>query len=155
MLIKVLAPGYYARQDTATPVKIGIIAMVANMVLNLAFVLPLLYLYNTGHVGLALATSVAAYLNAGLLLWGLLRDGVFIFQPGWGAYGGRLLAATAAMVAAVLWLCPPTATWVAWSLQQRVWWLALTCGIGGIAYLGVHAALGTRLSHLRTPVSPP
>ena len=155
MLIKVLAPGYYARQDTATPVKIGIISMVANMVLNLAFVLPLLYLYNTGHVGLALATSVAAYLNAGLLLRGLLRDGVFIFQPGWGAYGGRLLAATAAMVAAVLWLCPPTATWVAWSLQQRVWWLALTCGIGGVAYLGVHVALGTRLSHLRTPVSPP
>lgn len=155
MLIKVLAPGFYARKDTATPVKIGIIAMAANMLLNLAFVLPLLYLYNIGHVGLALATSVAAYLNAGLLLRGLLRDGVFIFQPGWGAYGGRLLAATAAMVAAVLWLCPPTETWVAWSLQQRVWWLALTCGAGGVAYLGVHIALGTRLSHLRTPVSPP
>ena len=154
MLIKVLAPGFYARQDTATPVKIGIIAMAANMVLNLAFVLPLLYLYNVGHVGLALATSVAAYLNAGLLLRGLLREGVYVFQPGWGVYGGRLLAATAAMVAVVVWLCPPTETWLGWSLQQRVWWLALTCGAGGAAYLGVHAALGTRLRHLRTPIPP-
>ncbi|MFU8763151.1 MAG: murein biosynthesis integral membrane protein MurJ [Haliea sp.] len=154
MLIKVLAPGFYARQDTATPVRIGIISMAANMVLNLAFVLPLLYLYNTGHVGLALATSVAAYLNAGLLLRGLLREGVYVFQPGWGIYGGRLLAATAVMIAVVLWLCPPTATWLAWSLQQRVWWLALTCGAGGAAYLGVHLALGTRLRHLRTPIPP-
>ena len=57
MLIKILAPGYYARKDTATPVKIGIIAMAANMVMNLAFVLPLLWYFNVGHVGLALATS--------------------------------------------------------------------------------------------------
>ena len=83
MLVKILAPGYYARKDTATPVKIGIIAMAANMVMNLAFVLPLMYYLGIGHLGLALATSCAAWLNAGLLLRGLLKAHVFAFQPGW------------------------------------------------------------------------
>ena len=83
MLVKVLAPGFYARKDTATPVKIGIIAMAANMVLNLLFVLPLMYFWNIGHLGLALATSVAAYLNAGLLLRGLARAGVYRCSRGW------------------------------------------------------------------------
>ena len=61
MLVKILAPGFYAREDTATPVRIGIIAMVANMVMNLLFVLPLLWYFNIGHVGLALATSCSAW----------------------------------------------------------------------------------------------
>ena len=58
MLVKVLAPGYYARKDTATPVRFGIIAMVANMVMNVLFTLPLMYFWNIGHMGLALATSI-------------------------------------------------------------------------------------------------
>ena len=99
MLVKVLAPGYYARQDTATPVKIGIIAMVANMVLNLLLVVPLMISWNVGPLGLALATSIAAYLNAGLLLRGLLRAGVYRLQPGWGHYAMRLLLATGFMAA--------------------------------------------------------
>lgn len=155
MLIKVLAPGFYARQDTATPVKIGIVAMVANMLLNVAFVLPLMHYYNAGHVGLALATSVAAWLNAGLLWRGLRRQQVYQFQPGWWAYSGRLLAATAGMAAVVLWLSPATATWLAWSVHQRVGHMALACAAGGLVYLLLHALLGTRLSHLRTPPRAP
>jgi putative peptidoglycan lipid II flippase len=152
MLIKVLAPGFYARQDTATPVKIGIIAMVANMLLNVAFVLPLMYYFNAGHVGLALATSVAACLNAGLLWRGLRREQVYRFQPGWWRYGGRLLAATAGMAAVVLWLAPATDTWLAWSVQQRAGRIALTCAAGALAYLLLHALLGTRMRDLRTPL---
>lgn len=69
MLIKVLAPGFFAREDTKTPVKIGIIAMVANMVFNLILIFPL------AHAGLALATSLSAWLN-GYLLWrGLRKEG--------------------------------------------------------------------------------
>ena len=101
MLIKVLAPAYYARKDTVTPVKIGIVAMVVNMVLNLLFVLPLMHYWNAGHMGLALATSVAAFLNAGLLLRGLLRSGVYQVHGGWGSYTLRLSAATAGMAAVV------------------------------------------------------
>ena len=76
MLVKVLAPGFYAREDMRTPVRIGIIAMVANMLLNAAFVFPLMWWLNLGHVGLALATSVAAWLNAMLLYRGLRRGAV-------------------------------------------------------------------------------
>jgi putative peptidoglycan lipid II flippase len=151
MLIKVLAPGFYARQDTVTPVKIGILAMVVNMVLNLLFVLPLMYYWNIGHLGLALATSVAAFLNAGLLMRGLLRDGVYHFHPGWKRYSLRLLLATAAMVAAVLLVNPDDTTWLGWQWQRRALQMALVCGTGIAAYFAVHLLLGTRIQHLRTP----
>ena len=77
MLIKVLASGYYARQDMRTPVSIGIRAMVANMIMNLLLVVPLHAYFGIGHVGLALATSLAAWLNASLLFFGLLKAGVY------------------------------------------------------------------------------
>jgi len=71
MAIKILAPGFYARQDTKTPVKIAIIALIANMVFNLLLIIPL------KHVGLALATTLSASLNAGLLYWGLVKIGAY------------------------------------------------------------------------------
>lgn len=80
MVIKVLASAYYSRQDMRTPVLIGIKAMVANMVLNLLFVVPLHLLWQVGHAGLSLATTCSAYLNAGLLLSGLMRRD--IYRPG-------------------------------------------------------------------------
>ncbi len=151
MLVKVLAPGYYARKDTRTPVKIGVVAMLANMVMNVAFVLPLLWYFNVGHVGLALATSLAAWLNAGLLLRGLLRRGVFHWQPGWGKYGLRMLAATGAMAATVLVLTPDPAHWLEWEWHRRALRLALVCSGGAGVYLVTHLLAGTRLRHLRAP----
>lgn len=151
MLVKVLAPGYYARKDTATPVKIGIIAMVSNMVLNVLFVLPLFYIWNVGHVGLALATSVAACLNAALLLRGLLRDDVYHFRPGWRGYTARLLSATIAMMAVLVWLNPDSGDWLFWGWQRRATEMLWICSAGGIVYVLVHALLGTRFKHLRTP----
>jgi putative peptidoglycan lipid II flippase len=151
MLVKILAPGFYAREDTATPVRIGIIAMVANMVMNLLFVLPLLWYFNVGHVGLALATSCSAWLNAGLLLRGLRRDGVYTLQPGWGVYTVRLLSASLVMAAVVLWLAAPTAQWLDWGWQRRAWEIAVLCSAGVVAYLLTHLLGGTRLHHLRAP----
>jgi putative peptidoglycan lipid II flippase len=151
MLVKVLAPGFYARKDTATPVKIGIVAMVANMVMNLLFVLPLMYYWNIGHLGLALATSIAAWLNAGLLLRGLLRAGVYQFQPGWQLYIVRLLVATGSMAVAVLLLAPENSLWLQWHWQRRALEIALVCGGGIAAYLLTHLLMGTRLKHLRPP----
>ena len=151
MLVKVLAPGFYARKDTATPVKIGIIAMVANMVMNLLFTLPLMYLWNIGHVGLALATSVAAILNAGMLLRGLLRAGFYQFQPGWTVYMLRLLLSTACMGAAVLLISPDSSAWSEWRWDQRIFELLLLCGAGVGVYFTCHLLLGTRMLHLRAP----
>lgn len=152
MLIKVLAPGYYARQDMKTPVRIGIIAMVANMLLNLVFVLLFMTLYGTGHVGLALATSCSALLNAGLLLRGLLRDGTYRFSPRWRAYLLRLFGAALPMAATLL-LVPETARWLAWQAPERIAAILATCAVGLTIYLGMHWLLGTRLSQLRAPAA--
>jgi putative peptidoglycan lipid II flippase len=153
MLIKVLAPGFYARQDMVTPVAIGIRAMVANMVLNLVFVLPLMFFWNVGHVGLALATSVAAYLNAFLLLRGLRRVGVFRFQPGWWPMLLRLGLASTAMVGVILWLDPELSVWLAWNWQQRGLHMGLVCAAGLAAYVLVHLLAGTRARHLHAPAA--
>lgn len=151
MLVKVLAPGFYAQKNTATPVKIGIIAMAANMVMNLLFVLPLMYLWNVGHLGLALATSLAAYLNAGLLLRALLKTGTFSMQSGWRAYSIRLILATAVMAVVIVLVSPEGAEWARWSWQQRCWEMAIVCIAGFVAYALGHLALGTRMQHLRAP----
>ena len=143
MLIKVLAPGFYSRQDTKTPVKIGIWAMVANMVLNLILIWPL------QHAGLALATSISAFMNAGLLFAGLYRLGVYKPQAGWGALGLRLLLANAAMVLILLWLGSAADNWLAWSVWQRAWQLSVLCVAGGTVYLVVLLAAGLRPRHLR------
>ena len=153
MLVKVLAPAFYARKDTATPVKIGIIAMVANMALNLLLVFPLMHYWNVGHMGLALATSAAACLNAGLLFRGLLRQGVYQSHGGWGSYFLRLVLATVGMAVTLVLLNDETDLWLAWDWQRRALQLGLLCGAGGGAYLALHLLLGTRLSHLRAPSS--
>jgi len=102
-------------------------------------------------MGLALATSVAAFLNAGLLLRGLLRDGVYQVHGGWGGYTLRLGLATSAMAAVLFALNEGSAQWLGWDWQHRAVELALLCGAGAATYLIVHMLLGTRLRHLRTP----
>jgi putative peptidoglycan lipid II flippase len=104
-----------------------------------------------GHVGLALATSVAAYLNAGLLWRGLRREGVYRFDPAWRVFLPRLLAATAVMIGLVLWLSPTAPAWLAWGWQHRALQLALLVAVGGGAYLAVLIAAGLRLRDLRSP----
>ncbi|MCA8967719.1 MAG: murein biosynthesis integral membrane protein MurJ, partial [Planctomycetes bacterium] len=91
VLVKVLAPGYYARQDTRTPVRVGVMAMVADIVLLAVLVWPL------AHAGLALATALAAALNAALLYRGLYRDRVHRPRPGWPAMFARTLFACGVM----------------------------------------------------------
>ncbi|WP_251979135.1 murein biosynthesis integral membrane protein MurJ [Salinicola avicenniae] len=143
MLIKVLAPGYYARQDTRTPVKIGVVAMFANMVLNLALIVPL------AHAGLALATALSAFLNAGLLGLGLRRRGVLTFQPGWGRYAVQVLGGCTLMGAGLWWLTPEWHAWVGWSAWRRAAELALLVVGGVMAYFGWLALTGVRLHHFR------
>ena len=158
MLIKVLAPGYYARQDMRTPVRVGIIAMVANMVFNLVLVIPLHLSFKhgfitqpLGHVGLAMAMALSAWLNAGLLAKGLLRDDIFQPQAGWGSFCSKLLAATAAM-GLLLWACDPSvAQWQAWVWWQRIGVLTALCSAGMALYVALLYAFGFRLKDLRGP----
>jgi putative peptidoglycan lipid II flippase len=147
--VKVLAPGFYARQDTRTPVKIAITAMVSNMLLNLLFVVSLTYVGFRGpHMGLALASSVAAYINASLLYRMLRRQGAYRPEAGWA----RVLLAVGfgclAMVAVLAWLSDPPAQWAAWGASSRTYRLVFLIVLGAVVYVLATLAGGLRLRHL-------
>jgi putative peptidoglycan lipid II flippase len=144
ILVKVLAPGFYARQDMRTPVKIGVIAMVSNMAFNLALVFPL------AHAGLALATSLSAFLNAALLYRGLRRQEAYRPGPGWSALGMRVALASLVM-ACVLWQGRgDIVQWTAqWHGLERLSHLALWIAAGSGAYFLTLAVSGLRWQHLQ------
>ena len=143
MLIKVLAPGFYSRQDTRSPVKIGLIAMVANMVFAALLV------WEWRHVGLATAMALSAWLNAGLLFIGLRRQGVFPLLPGWLPFLLRLALASAAMTLLCGWLAMQTDAWFAGGAWERVKWLSALVLAGLGSYALVLVASGLRVRHLR------
>jgi putative peptidoglycan lipid II flippase len=149
MLVKVLAPGFYAREDMRTPVRIGIIAMVANMLLNAAFVFPLMWWLNLGHVGLALATSVSAWLNAMLLYRGLRRGAVLPADSLPLKWLLQILLATAAMIGALAWMLPENAVWADWLWWQRAYQLGILCVSGLGVFLVTLWLLGFRPADLR------
>ena len=152
MLVKILAPGYYARQDTRTPVRIGIIAMVANMGLNLLYVLPWVWSDTPGpHTALALATASSSWLNAALLYRGLRRDGHLRHQGGWGGLILRLGLANGVMLALLIGLTPELTAWTAVPTLTRAGWLLGLILLGAGAYFAVLAAGGLRPRHLRAP----
>jgi len=149
MLIKVLASGYFSRQDTRTPVRIGIIAMVVNMGLNIVFVVPCHFLWQIGHAGLALATSISAFLNAGLLYRGLRNDKVYVPGAGWKRFYLQVLGANATMVAVLLFGLTLVGDLANMDVVERVSRVILLCFAGLLSYLVVLLLLGMRMRHLR------
>ena len=112
-LVKVLAPGYFARQDTKTPVRVGLIALGANMALNIAIVLPAKHFgFPYPHILLATSTCVSAAVNTTLLWRGLARAGVYQARPGWRALIARVLFANAVMAALLIWLGGDLQSWL-------------------------------------------
>ena len=156
MLIKVLAPGFFARQDMRTPVRIGVIAMVSNMVLNLLFVLPLHYYWEIGHMGLAAATSVSAFLNAGLLYLFLRKHNIYSPSARWIRFFVGLLLSVAAMVAVLVIVANQLNVGDSHLWQQLVWWqrvgnIGALCLAGFTTYIGCLFVTGFRLADLRGP----
>jgi putative peptidoglycan lipid II flippase len=147
--VKILAPAFFAREDTKTPVKIGLIALAVNFVLSVSLAWYLTAIgYAGSHAGLALAISVAALLNAALLYRGLLRDQVLRHSAGWG-----LLLIQAGAANAVMWgildrLERPLGWWLEVGTPDRVGWLAISVVAGAAAYLLVLLVLGLRPSRL-------
>ncbi|MBC7780717.1 MAG: murein biosynthesis integral membrane protein MurJ [Proteobacteria bacterium] len=137
--VKVLAPGFYARQDVRTPVKIALITLAATQAMNLLLVQPL------AHAGLALAIALGACLNA-LLLWlGLRRIGAYLPQPGWAQFIAKIGLALALMAGALWWAAGPSAPWLVWQGFERAGRLAVVCAIGATVYFTTLALLGFRL----------
>jgi putative peptidoglycan lipid II flippase len=152
--VKVLAPGFYARQDTRTPVKVAIIAMVSNMAMNFIFVGVLLAMAFKGpHTGLALASSAAAYINAGLLYRGLRKQGVYQPETGWARVSFAVLFGCAAMAAAIWWQFGELSEWVDASATNRTislcWLICLGVVVYGLAILSG----GLRKHHLEKGAS--
>lgn len=142
--IKVLAPGFYARQDIRTPVRIAIVMLFATQLLNLLFV-PWL-----GHAGLALSIGLAALVNAGWLLVGLLRGGFYKPQPGWGLFVLRVLVACVALGGLLAWAARAI-DWIGLQAHwaQRAGWMAAVLGGAALLYFAVLLTSGLRLAHLR------
>lgn len=145
MLIKVLVPGYFARQDMKAPVRIGIIAIAANIVMKPIVVIPMVMLWGYGHVGLALTTAMAAYVNAYLLYRGLRKTGVYQPAGNWPKLWLRYGAANLALVAVLLAFLSVWNLWADWGVMERILRLAVVCVVGLAAYLAALIAVGVRL----------
>jgi putative peptidoglycan lipid II flippase len=136
VLIKVLTPGFYARADTRTPVRIALVAMLVNLVLNLVLIWPL------AHVGLALSTAISAWVNAILLYVTLRRRDHFAIDARLRRTGIRLIAATVAMAAMLFFLNPWIDPWTGHRLYERVIALLVLIGAGMAVYFGLVFGLG-------------
>lgn len=128
VLIKVLTPGFYARQDTKTPVRVAVFSMFFNLVGNLTLIWPL------GHVGVAISTAIAAWVNVLVLYWLLHRRDQLRMDARFRAKGLRIVAASAVMGAALWFLNPLFDAHMAGGLVERVVALGLLCGLGGLVY---------------------
>jgi putative peptidoglycan lipid II flippase len=152
--VKVLVPGYYARQDTRRPVRIALLSLGVTIALNLLVVIPAAKLgFAQPHVLIATATCTGAAVNSWLLWRGLRADGVLTPSDGWPVLLLRVLAANLVMAALLRWLAGDTAQWMQMHLAERL----LRCG-GGIllaaaVYFAMLLLLGMRQRHLRTGVA--
>lgn len=139
LAVKVLAPAFYAREEMRWPVKISIVALLVNLLLALLLITPL------AHIGLALAVSVAALVNAGLLWWVLHRKGFYQPAAGWWRLSLQTLLA-ASVMGALLWWLPDVflENWQGADAATRGAVLALLVLFGGLSYLGSLLLFGMR-----------
>jgi len=134
ILVKILAPAFYARKDMKTPVKVAIIALLTNIVMNLILIGPF------AHVGLAAATTISAFVNSGLLYWYITQQGVFSPSAGWQKLLLQLMFANMMLVGFILMMSPDVASWLVFDVWQRMSWL-MGLVVGAMVVYGVSLML--------------
>jgi putative peptidoglycan lipid II flippase len=144
ILVKILAPGFYARQDIRTPVKIAIGVLIATQLMNLAFI-PIF-----AHAGLALSIGLGACLNATFLFLGLRRRGIYLARPGWGIFLLRLAGALFLLAGVSMWVAGHF-DWIAMRAHplMRMAALALVIAVAGLVYFGALFATGFRFTDFK------
>ncbi|MCK6391767.1 MAG: murein biosynthesis integral membrane protein MurJ, partial [Azonexus sp.] len=147
ILVKVLAPGFYARQNVRTPVKIALISLLATQAMNLAFIGWL------AHAGLALSIGLAACINAAMLYRGLRQADIFQPQPGWPIFFSKLSIALSAMGLALWFGVGDPASWLDKPLTVRVLHLSALVALGGVSYFATLWLLGFRLGDFKRRAS--
>jgi putative peptidoglycan lipid II flippase len=148
MLIKIFAPGFYARQDTKTPVKIGLISVFVNMVLNVILISTFKVMdWEASHIALAISSTGSAFVNAGLLYWYLRKQQIYHFGSHWKKIVVQYGLANIAMVAALLWTIQfyngDASQWL------RIIELLALCALGAVVYAAALLLTGFRPRHLR------
>ncbi len=143
MLIKLLSSAFYARQDIKTPVKFAVITLVFNMIMNAVLIIPF------KHAGLALATSLSAWLNVGLLYTGLYKRGVYRLQRGWGRYFMQLLTANAIIAVLLLYAGHDLNQWFQWHWPLRFMHLFFWMGLAILCYFVSLFGVGLRVREFR------
>ncbi|MBP9764650.1 MAG: murein biosynthesis integral membrane protein MurJ [Gammaproteobacteria bacterium] len=142
MLVKIFASAYYAKQDVKTPVRMAVVTVIANLLFSLIFMTFL------AHTGLALATSMAALLNATLLGYGLFKRHIYKLQPGWGFLAVQLLLALSAMGVVILTFSPALDVWFAMPVIERIITLFELIVSSGLAYIATLFLAGLRTNHI-------
>jgi putative peptidoglycan lipid II flippase len=138
--VKILAPAFYARQDMKTPVKIAFLTVLVTQALAVAM------MFRIGHAGLTLATSIGACLNATLLFITMRRRGIYVPQPGWLVFLGRIGIALAALGGVLWWAAGADAFWVAAGLWAKVGRLSAVIAAGALAYFAALWVCGFRFA---------
>ena len=146
ILVKILAPGFYARQNIKTPVKIAVFTLVATQLMNLVFVFGLGHIFPgfAKHAGLALAIGIGACLNAGLLYYHLRKADIYKPQAGWLVFVLKLLVALCVMGVALYFAMGETGAWLQYGLMKRFLYLSGLVLLGGASYFASLFLLGFR-----------
>jgi putative peptidoglycan lipid II flippase len=140
ILVKILAPGFYARQNIKTPVKIGVFTLVITQLMNVLFV----FVLDLQHAGLALAIGLGACINASLLYYHLRRAGYFQPQAGWLLFLVKLLVALVFMGIALHYAMGDASAWLQFSLLKRLIYISGLVLLGGVSYFAMLMLLGFR-----------
>jgi putative peptidoglycan lipid II flippase len=147
--IKVLAPGYYANQDTRTPVRVAIAVLVITQLLNVALVPFFDDTLHAGHAALTLSIGIGAMINAIWLLVGLLQRGSYKPEPGWGVFALRVIAASALLLVFLMWANGA----IAWTQMRdqgfrRIFLLAIILFASAAIYFVAIGAAGLKLRQI-------
>lgn len=145
MLVKILASAFYSRKNIKTPVKVAAVALVVNLIMNAALIIPL------RHAGLALATSISSFFNALMLLILLIRYKIYHPGPKWITMSLQIMVANIAMGLLLWWSAGSLQRWLNWDVLQRVGHLSIIIVAGIVCYFVVLLLSGMRLRHLRPP----
>ncbi len=140
ILVKILAPGFYARQNIRTPVKIAVFTLVVTQLFNLAFV-PLFK-----HAGLALSIGLGACVNAGLLYFFMRKQDIFVPQPEWLAFLLKIAVALYVMGGVLFWMSGTDVAWLTATTLEKCWRLTLVVGAGALSYFSSLWLMGFRLN---------
>ena len=140
ILVKILAPGFYSRQNIKTPVKIAILTLVLTQVMNYIFAFRL----GLNHAGLALAIGLGACLNAGLLYFQLRKMKLYQPQPGWFLFLLKLSVALLVMAVVIFYVMGDVGAWLHFTIIERLYWMALLISIGAASYFATLFLLGFR-----------